>query len=142
MAMKSFSSRNIFINIDINSVSQSNGASNSCMRSSEVHKFSRRGTLGTRRFNFFFLFFLLYIERSKRAVYFSTKTTARSENFVESLLMALSFFAFSDLVYELTAVCSFCWREHYWRYPYLEGPKVIISPFIPSGKFIKMDHVG
>ena len=108
MAMKSFSSRNIFINIDINSVSQSNGASNSCMRSSEVHKFSRRGTLGTRRFNFFFLFFLLYIERSKRAVYFSTKTTARSENFVEPLLMALSFFAFSDLVYELTAVCSFC----------------------------------
>lgn len=103
--MKSFSSRNIFINIDINSVSQPNGAS----RSSEVHKFSRRGTLGTRRFNFrFFFFFLLYIERSKRAVYFSTKTTARSENFVEPLLMALSFFAFSDLVYELTAVCSFC----------------------------------
>ena len=107
--MKSFSSRNIFINIDINSVSQPNEASNSCMRSSEVHKFSCRGTLGTRRFNFgFFSFFLLYIERSKRAVNFSTKTTARSENFVEPLLMALSFFAFSDLVYELTAVCSFC----------------------------------
>ena len=57
MAMKSFSSRNIFINIDINSVSKPNEASNSCMRSSEVHKFSRRGTLGTRRFNFFFLYF-------------------------------------------------------------------------------------
>ena len=142
MAMKSFSSRNVFINIDINSVSQPNGASNSCMRSSEVQKFrsSASEELWEPDVSNFFCFTVY--RASKRAIYFSTKTTARSENFVEPLLMALSFFAFSDLVYELTAVCSFCWREHYWRYPYLEGPKVMISPFIPSGKFIKMDHVG
>lgn len=60
MAMKSFSSRNVFINIDINSVSQPNGASNSCMRSSEVQP---QRNFGNQMFQIFFV--LLYIEQVK-----------------------------------------------------------------------------